>query len=255
MQHLHRFMEPYLNVKKLYVKDLNTFISPSPALQHDVNHNVFGRVDQLLPPNELFEASKTLEQLFFSDGLDEEDRRNIAIHILYPNERNEYMTPNDAVLIRKFDLPFIRHFLRMEIARVHVGSSGFKGLADTSLFNEILRIENDVFVLHSGVTGAFKFNRHCPLIMELITWMNRHKIPFHASKIIELCTSHQLKLEHAETRKLMQKRQQEDHSFNFTSMDHADGVTTVSKEGPAPGGRRRKKRKSRRRRHTKRMKK
>jgi hypothetical protein len=177
MQRMHDILIPYLNVKKRYVRDLNAFISPSPALQHDVNHNVFGRVDQLLPPNELSEASKTLEQLFFSDEIDDEARRNIAIDILYPNERDEYMTPNDAVLIRKFDLPFIRRFLLMEIARTHVGKSGFEGLADTGLFNKILEIEDDVFVLHSGVTVG-KFNRHCPLIMELITLMNRHKIPF-----------------------------------------------------------------------------
>lgn len=142
----------------------------------------------------------------------------------------------------------IRRSLKMEIAKKHVGKPGFEGLADDELFNKILKIKNDKFELHSGV-ALRPFDRHCPLIMELMHAMRTRGITFNTTKILEEC----------------ERKHQEDRSFNFTSADLPDGtgvaVTSIHPhEAHEEGGRRRKrshKRKSlnRRRRNTKRMKK
>lgn len=145
----------------------------------------------------------------------------------------------------KLNLPDTRRSLKMEIAQVHVGKSGFEGLADDELFNKILQIKNDKFVLHSGVRFP-PYDRHCPLIMELIHLMSTRGIPFNTSPIIENC----------------ERKHQEDRSFNFSSVDLPDGVAVTSIHPHEEGGGRRKrsnrkhKRKSlNRRKRTKRIKK
>jgi hypothetical protein len=147
------------------------------------------------------------------------------------------------------NLSDIRRSLKMEIAKKHVGKPGFEGLVDDALFNKILKIKNDKFELHSGV-ALRPFDRHCPLIMELMHAMRTSGIPFNTSKILEEC----------------ERKLQEDRSFNFASVELPDGTgVAVSSihphEAHEEGGRRKRsnrkhKRKSlNRRKRTKRIKK
>ena len=229
----------YLNAKKHYVERLNTVIATQPSLWDDIMKNNFDQVDKPISKSlirELSESSKNLEQFFFSDMINDSGRRDIVNAIfLHPN-RDTYVRTSDFefLLIRKYDLPFIHDFLKMELID-RLGDSGFEGLRNSELFNEILKIEKDkdVFVLHSGVKQVFgifskdRAQQHCPLILSLVRLMTRHHIPFDSSRPeVQKCT-----------------RAQHESEFDFSTVpvptDDGDDAVRVSKinEEELAGGR------------------
>jgi hypothetical protein len=188
----------YLNAKKEYVKQLNYKLASQPNLWNDVMQNNFDQIDKLIDNNvirEWSDSSENLKQFFFSDRIDDSGRKDIVnaiLHPPHPYDRYLYVRTSEFefLLIRKYDLPFIHDFLKMELID-RAGDRGFEGLRNSELFNEILEIKGDKFVLHSGVKrvkqvlGFFSKARgqqHCPLIVSLIRLMDQHHIPFDSSR-------------------------------------------------------------------------
>ena len=183
-----RILDTYLTKKKHYVSLLNTAITTQPNLWNDVIENNFKQVDKQMSMgiiSELSTSSKNLEEVYFK-WADDTKRRNIATTILSPSDPANYrVTPpltsssKSFLLIRKYDLPFIRDFLKMEIIKKGIDDRGFTALNSSELFNKILEINGDKFLLHSGVSliGGDR-SQHCPLIVSLVRLMIEYKIPF-----------------------------------------------------------------------------
>lgn len=198
----------YLNAKKNYVGRLNTVIATQPNLWDDMIQNNFDSVNKHISRgliHALAETSKNLEQLFFS-GISETDRINIASKILQPTNHDAYVRTSgfEFLLIRKYDLPFIREFLRLTLIRTgHLNRPGFDGLKNRDLFDKILTIgdkpligeikDKDKFVLHSGVVvGKGRRAQHCPLIVSLVRLMIEYNIPFDSRRpVVQHCLHQQ----------------------------------------------------------------
>lgn len=178
----------YLNAKKNYVDRLNTVIATQSNILDDMMNNNFDRADKSISKSvvrALSESSNNLKRVFFSDRIDDAGRTDIVNAILHP-------IGFKFLLIRKYDLPFIRDFLKMDLIRSgNVGKHGFEGLVDSKLFDDILEIIEDKFVLHSGIKpGGFGGDRaqHCPLIVSLIRLMDQHHIPFDSRRpVVQHC--------------------------------------------------------------------
>ena len=187
-----RILDNYLTTKKQYVSLLNTAITTQPNLWNDVIENNFDRADKSMGQGivrQLSESSKNLEEVYFKWADDDTKRRNIAMTILSPSDPDNYLvnppltsSSKSFLLIRKYDLPFIRDFLKMEIINKGIDDArGFTALNSSELFNKILEIDGDKFVLHSGVEQVFgkgPRNQHCPLIVSLILLMTQNHIPY-----------------------------------------------------------------------------
>jgi hypothetical protein len=202
----------YLDAKKIYVERLNNVIISNPNLWDDVMIKNFDRADKLIDNNVILEWSESstfLERAFFYDSTTATERIKIAKLILFPSksflfpdgdDRDSYLVnppPNKTgnfLLIRKYDLPFIRDFLRLIIintGHLYLKEPGFEGLGNSKLFNKILEIKGDKFVLHSGVDFGFlskaRAQQHCPLIVSLIELMQREpSIPFDSNFLPEV---------------------------------------------------------------------
>ena len=205
----------YLGAKKKYVERLNTVIQSNPTLWRDMIENNFDQADIHIHDHfktKLSESSKSLEQLFFSSHIDDDERIRIAELILSPSDRNAYTVkpPPETIgnfeflLIRKYDLPFIREFLRLTlIITGHLNRPGFDGLKNRDLFDKILTIgdkpliggikDKDKFVLHSGVSfGKGRRDQHCPLIISLEKLMIEYNIPFDSRRpVVQHCLHQQ----------------------------------------------------------------
>ena len=193
----------YLDAKKEYVDRLNNVIESNPTLWSDMIKNNFDQADTRIQDyykTKLSESSKSLEQLFFSSHIDDDERVRIAELILSPSDRNAYIVkpPTTTIgnfaflLIRKYDLPFIREFLRIcLIIDGKVSALGFDGVENRGLFDKILTIgdkplfgkikDKDKFVLHSGVSFGRR-DQHCPLIVSLERLMTQYHIPYDSSR-------------------------------------------------------------------------
>ena len=221
----------YLNAKEKYVTELNYHLSFNQYLRNDVMQNNFDQIDKYIDNNVIrkwSESSENLKQFFFSGMIDDIGRTNIVNAIFLHPPSNTYVRTFNLLLIRKYDLPFISDFLKMKLID-RLGDSGFEGLRNSELFNEILKIEKDkdVFVLHSGVKQVFgifskdRAQQHCPLILSLVRLMTRHHIPFDSSRPeVQHCIK------------------QQETEFNFETEDDDTDYVRVS-----TGGRRTKNRK------------
>ena len=216
----------YLNAKQNYVERLNTVIATQSNILDVLKNNNFDRADKSISKSvvrALSESSKNLERVFFSDRIDDAGRTDIVNAIfLHPNRDtyDTYVRTSDSefLLIRKYDLPFIRDFLKMDLIRSgNVGKHGFEALTkqNESLFNEILEIDGDKFVLHSGVKpGGFGGDRaqHCPLIVSLIRLMDQHHIPFDSRRpVVQHCIK------------------QHETEFDFATVSDGDDVEYVTR--------------------------
>ena len=207
----------YLGAKKKYVERLNTVIQSNPTLWRDMIENNFDQADIHIHDHfktKLSESSKSLEQLFFSSHINDDVRITIAKLILLPSDRDrdaytvkpppKTIGNFEFLLIRKYDLPFIREFLRLTlIITGHLNRPGFDGLKNRDLFNEILTIgdkpliggikDKDKFVLHSGVSfGKGRRDQHCPLIISLEKLMIEYNIPFDSRRpVVQHCLHQQ----------------------------------------------------------------
>jgi hypothetical protein len=172
----------YLNAKKEYVQQLNYKLAFNQHLHNDVMQNNFDQIDKSIDNNVIrkwSESSENLKQFFFSGMIDDLGRKDIVNAILHPSSYDTYVR-RTFLLIRKYDLPFIRDFLKMELID-RVGDRGFEGLRNSELFNKILEIDGDKFVLHSGVEQFFgkgDRSQHCPLIVSLVRLMTQYHIPY-----------------------------------------------------------------------------
>jgi hypothetical protein len=203
MNHLDDMCERYLDAKKKYVEQLNiVIVNPSNTdLCNDImNKNKFDRADKSINNSivrALSESSKNLERVFWADRrFDHNDRMKIANEILLPSDRDAYIVkppPSSGfpfLLIRNYDLPFIRYYLRMALR----WSGKAYTLVTSDVFNEILEIDGDKFVLHSGVSFGDKGDRaqHCPLIVSLIRLMDQHHIPYDSNRpVVQHCLHQQ----------------------------------------------------------------
>jgi hypothetical protein len=227
MNHLNDMCERYLDAKKTYVEQLNMVIAKNTDLCNDImNKNKFDRADKSINNiivRALSESSKNLERVFWADRrIDHHDRMKIANEILLPSDdRDAYIVkppPSSGgfpfLLIRNYDLPFIRYYLRMALR----WSGKAYTLVTSDVFNEILEIDGDKFVLHSGVRlGIPKFKtlfekvkkseeesseeegfgkgdraQHCPLIVSLIRLMDQHHIPYDSNRpVVQHCLHQQ----------------------------------------------------------------
>jgi hypothetical protein len=226
-----RILDNYLTTKKDYVSLLNTAITTQPNLWNDVIENNFDRADKSMGQGiivrQLSESSKNLEEVYFK-WADDTKRRNIAMTILSPSDPDNYLvkppltsSSESFLLIRKYDLPFIRDFLKMEIINKGIDDArGFTALNSSELFNKILKIEGDKFVLHSGVDQFFgkvfgKGDRaqHCPLIVSLIQLMTLYHIPFDSSR--------------PEVQKCQEREQQKETEFEYATVPVDDDTVFV----------------------------
>jgi hypothetical protein len=205
----------YLNAKKEYVQQLNYNLAFNQRLHNDVMQNNFDQIDKSIDNNVIrkwSESSENLKQFFFSGMIDDLGRKDIVNAILHPSSYDTYVR-RDFLLIRKYDLPFIRDFLKMELID-RVGDRGFEGLRNSELFNEILEIKGDKFVLHSGVEqflGFFSKDRaqqHCSLIFSLLKLMTHHHIPFDSSR--------------PEVQRCIKQQEQQETESKIKTEDHHD---------------------------------
>jgi len=220
----------YLDAKKEYVKQLNSQLIKTYNKQYFqyVGQNNFDQIDKLIDNNVIrkwSDSSENLKQFFFSDRIDDSGRKDIVnaiLHPPHPYDRYLYVRTSEFefLLIRKYDLPFIHDFLKMEL----IHDRGFEGLRNSELFNEILEIKGDKFMLHSGVKrvkqvlGFFSKARgqqHCPLIVSLIRLMDQHHIPFDSSR--------------PEVRRcITQQEHQQETEFKYVTEVTKDNADTVN---------------------------